>query len=448
MTKILYIGFGISPFVTGGAILYQESVIKAFRNRGFEIVCFYAAPRYQLIPRATPFLREWTRDGLRFIELVNPPHHWGHHNNPQEECRHSIIEKLTGEILDRERPDLIHFHELQLHTASTIAASADRGIPVIKTIHNYFDLCPQRDLMFRGKTVCEDFEEGGRCVTCLKTLQRNKMHLYYPACLPFRGVFNFLVERALHRYPSRYGPTDYARRRQYFVEQLNQVQCIHCSSEGSAAILKRYGVHPDRIQIMPIATETTSGIRPKPRRGNSGPVVFGFMGGPHRHKGFEVLIDAFSRLDQNRAKLLIWNTGKKDSSPIPRLNVEYRGRYLPVDINSVFSEMDVGLIPSIWQEVFGLIGVEWLTAKIPVIGSDIGGIPQWLVDRHNGFLVKPGDPADLAEAMNRFVREPSLVREFQERMAPPQTFAEHIDSLMGMYDSLIASRGRVAPAVR
>lgn len=440
MAKVLYIGFGMTPFVTGGAILYQESVVRAFRARGLEAVCFYAVPRHQLLPRPTPFVREWQKGGIRYIELVNPPHHFGHRNNPQEECRHRTVQKLTDDILDQERPDLVHIHELQMHTASTIASVVARGIPLIKTIHNYYDLCPQRDLMFRGETTCEDFKNGRHCISCLEGLQRNKLHLYYPTHLPLKRTFNSMAEGLFRRFTTRYPAEDYARRRHYFIEQLNRLSCIHCSSEGSATILKKHGVNADRIQVIPIATETTRQIIPKPLRHDRLPVVFGFVGGPNRHKGYEILLDAFARLDQCKAKLLVWNTKKTDAAPVPGLNIEFRGRFLPAAINTVFQEIDIGLIPSIWQEIFGLIGVEWLAAKIPVIGSDIGGIPQWLTDWQDGFLVTPGDPAKLAETMNRFVQQPTLIAEFQRKIRIPQSFDEHVERLSQVYEALLAYR--------
>ncbi|NOZ70021.1 MAG: hypothetical protein GXP46_12445 [Deferribacteres bacterium] len=45
MPKILYIGFGISPVVRGGAIVYQESLMEAVSARGWETVFLFAVPR-------------------------------------------------------------------------------------------------------------------------------------------------------------------------------------------------------------------------------------------------------------------------------------------------------------------------------------------------------------------------------------------------------------------
>ncbi|MFZ5763492.1 MAG: glycosyltransferase [Thermodesulfobacteriota bacterium] len=439
MTKILSVGFGITPFVSGGAVLYQESIAKACLAKGFEIICFYAAPRYRLLPKPTPFTQEWEREGIRYVELINPPHHFGHRNDPRRECHDPAIETITEKILDRERPDLVHIHELQLHTASVISAATKRGIPTIKTIHNYYDLCSQRDLMFLEATPCEDFENGVRCVTCLEGLQRNRLHLFYPVRLPLRGTFNSLAETLYRRFPKHYAAQDYHQRRRYFVEQLNKLSCIHCSSRGSAAVLEKYGVRPDRITILPISTVNLQQISPKPLRNEKLPVIFGFMGGPHLHKGYDILIKAFAQLDQQKAKLLIWNTDKREAVPHSGLNIEFRGRYRPTDINQVFAEVDVGLIPSIWQEVFGLTGIEFLAAKIPVIGSNIGGIPQWLTHGRDGFLVAPEDAAHLAEAMDRFVQQPALVAKFQQQLRHPPSFDEHVERLLQIYQALLLS---------
>ena len=68
---------------------------------------------------------------------------------------------------------------------------------------------------------------------------------------------------------------------------------------------------------------------------------------------------------------------------------------------------DVCVVPSVWQEAFGLAALEPMTRGVPVIASRVGGIPEIVLDRQTGILVNPGDEAELAEALARLLSEPA-----------------------------------------
>ena len=455
MPKVLYIGFGISPFTRGGAVVYQESLIEAINASGWETTCFFAAPRYTII-RNKPHLKRWYKNKIKFIELYNSPHNYGYLNSPDQQCYHPDIQNLTQKVLDEEKPDLVHFHELQMHTASIIDIVSERKIPSLKTMHNYHDICPQWNLMHKGKELCFDFDNGRRCAECLTILpvgtvsfKKRIAHTLLPAWLykPFSSFYRII--KKVGRYKNNqdntehnitlYHPDQYRYRRHFFIERLNKLDAIHCSSCRSAEIFTNYGVLREKIKIIPLSVQSIEKISPKPWRGNHHPIIFGYIGGKHLHKGYQILIDAFSRLDQTKAKLIIWG-GAEPEVLNQNLNVEFREPYQHKQINQVFQEIDVGIMPSIWEEMFGIIGIEWLTARIPMIGSDIGGIPEWLKDEENGFLVPPNDAEQLAQKMELFVENPELVAKIQRQIKPWKTFNQHISEMITFYENIIASK--------
>jgi glycosyltransferase involved in cell wall biosynthesis len=67
----------------------------------------------------------------------------------------------------------------------------------------------------------------------------------------------------------------------------------------------------------------------------------------------------------------------------------------------LFRASRVLAFPARWQEPFGLVGVEALAAGLPVVASEVGGIPHWLEEGQGGLLVPPGDPGALAGALGR-----------------------------------------------
>lgn len=448
MPKILYVGFGISPFIRGGAVIYQESLVEAINRSGWDTVCFFAAPRYTNALAPQPFVKEGKRGKIRILELCDSPNIYGYFNPPLQQCRHPGIENLMEKILEQEKPDIVHFHELQIHTASLMDVVRKRNIPAIKTMHNYFDVCSQRDLMYRAEELCGDFKNGKRCVECLKILPVKSISLtkrMFSAILPAP-----LVNRLASFYsrirkndntpgrdnePPEYPAGDYCRRREFFIESLNKLDAVHCSSRRSAEIFIHYGVFRDKIKVIPLAVKSLEYLAAKPQRNTRYPVVFGYVGGMHVSRGYQVLMDAFSRLDQSKAKLIIFLNNAKEFTK--SLNVEVRSPYDIGSINKAFEDIDVGVVPSIWEEIFGIIGIEWLSSGIPVIASNIGGIPEWLKDGENGFLVSPASPLELFEKMELFIKNPALIAEFQQKIKPWKSFGSHIEEITGLYKQLI-----------
>jgi glycosyltransferase involved in cell wall biosynthesis len=94
------------------------------------------------------------------------------------------------------------------------------------------------------------------------------------------------------------------------------------------------------------------------------------------------------------------------SRAAPGISVEFVGWLQEDDLTRRLSAADVVVMPSLWPEPFGLVGLEANRLGIPVVAFATGGIPQWLRDGVNGCLA-PGEPprADgLAAALVRCVR--------------------------------------------
>lgn len=454
MPRILFIGFGMEPFMRGGAISYQESIRDSLQKRGWEVFFYIAAPRYTY--KNTPRLRRWSLNKISVIELVDPPYHYGHYYAPSLQCHIDTIDNFTADILDEVKPDIVHIHELQFHTASIIDSISERNIPVMKTVHNYYDICPEGNLMYRGIEPCKDYDEGRRCALCLTTqpafFTNNKIKI--GQMLPFE-LYDWIHKIKLKQMRKKGGnistnmnheplytylPEEYRTRRQFFTERLNKLDALHCSASRTAEIMRASGIAMEKIKIIPLAINKQDSIKEKSFRGSYLPVVFGFIAGKSHHKGYSVLMEAFSRLDQKKSRLIIWGADEPDTEHQTVMNVKYRKSYRDNDINSILEQIDVLVVPSIWEEIFGLIGVECRTARVPVIGSNIGGIPEWLKDGESGFLVPPNDPEALAAVMERLVNDPALIAEIQRRIRPWKTFDSHISELLGLYNALIAEK--------
>src|SRR2546423_2947212 len=156
----------------------------------------------------------------------------------------------------------------------------------------------------------------------------------------------------------------------------------------------------------------------QPRAG-AGPFLILYVGNLIPRKGVRFLIDAVHRLPATiPAKLLILGEG----TDRPQLEAQVRelglngrvsmpGRVPEPDLHRAFHEAKVLVLPSIVDkrgdtEGLGVVLIEAMAYRIPVIGSAIGGITDIISDGETGLLVSPEDPAAITAAIQRIPPAP------------------------------------------
>jgi glycosyltransferase involved in cell wall biosynthesis len=92
----------------------------------------------------------------------------------------------------------------------------------------------------------------------------------------------------------------------------------------------------------------------------------------------------------------------------------------------------VGVFPSTCLETWGLVLDECFELGLPCVVGDLGALPERAGG--GGLVVRAGDDADLAHALQRFVDEPSLWGELRSRRPPPSpSLDEHVEALLAIY---------------
>jgi alpha-maltose-1-phosphate synthase len=208
-----------------------------------------------------------------------------------------------------------------------------------------------------------------------------------------------------------------------------------------------YGVPRDRIQVIPNGIDTAEyrprfapavlkkhGINPDQ------PFVL-FVGRITRQKGILHLVRAIRHLSGDIQVVLC--AGAPDTPEIEkemkrlveeaRRDSEHPVIWIPKmlpreDVITLYSHASVFVCPSVY-EPFGIINLEAMACETPVVASEVGGIPEVVVDGENGILVpleargetdfEPKDPErfarDLAEGINRLLTDPDGLRVMAEK---------------------------------
>jgi len=131
-----------------------------------------------------------------------------------------------------------------------------------------------------------------------------------------------------------------------------------------------------------------------------------------REKGVEHLIRAFEQISQ--PAVLVYMGDGPDFVRLERMRLQSsaKGRvifagYRP-DAKRLMEGADVCVVPSVWEEAFGLAALEPMARGVPVIATSVGGIPEVVIDGETGMLVPPADPGALAHALESMLEDASL----------------------------------------
>lgn len=156
-----------------------------------------------------------------------------------------------------------------------------------------------------------------------------------------------------------------------------------------------------------------------PGRSTDGRYIL-FAGHPFRLKGVDVLIKAFMRVSERfpeyRLKIIGHCPDKAERAAYQAMaggneRVEILNPMFYGELAGVIQGCTFLVLPS-RSEAMGRVLIEAMACAKPVIGSNVGGIPEVIIDGRNGLLFEPGDDADLAEKMERLLSDVAL----RERM--------------------------------
>lgn len=150
------------------------------------------------------------------------------------------------------------------------------------------------------------------------------------------------------------------------------------------------------------------------------PPVFLAIGRHVKDKGMDVAVEAFARVvkDHPAARLRLVGEGietKTLEEQAASLNlgdaVQFVGPVMPENVLAEFDRATAVLVPSRWEEPFGLVALEAMQTGRPVIASRVGGLKEIVQDGETGLLVQKEDAAALAEAMSAIITDPHRARE-------------------------------------
>lgn len=353
-------------------------------------------------------------------------------------------EFAPDESAERILPATVHAAHLPCTNASGgVVDNVAAWKPDVVFLHGLSKPAVEERLIDIAPTVLFLHAYHGTCISGTKT------HMY-PAGVPCSRALG--PGCLLQYYPRHCGGwhpvtmiTSYRqqRRRQLLLARAAFVTTLSEHMRQEAIV---HGVDPARaVHLPPFTPAAPKAIAARPREDGQARWHLLFAGRMETLKGGHVLLDALSQLNdelRRRVRVTFAGDGRE------RTRLEHRATALvergvdvrfvnwlsPADRTALFQNVDLLVVPSVWPEPFGLVGLEAGASGVPAVAFDVGGIREWLTDGVTGRLVSasPISSASLARGIEDCLSNPGRLRKWgtaASAASRTRTLGVHMETL-------------------
>ena len=445
--KIFQIIHGFPPYNTAGTEVYAYNLSKELA-KSHKVFVFHRTKDLNIKEYSIVLSH---LDGLEIFAINNT---FRSYDSFDATYRNKLIAEKFGEILNQIKPDIVHVQHLLYLSTKIIEEAKKRRIPIVFTLHDYWLLCPQGQLLRNNEEICnrENHAQCAQCVSYQLAIKRNIIKAYYwlkrfmPEVL-FQLSKNIYLNCCKFYFPVKSRATNLIKERDGYMKDICQkVDLFISPSQFLRKRFTEWGILEDKIITL------TPGFNldnfDNYRKTNSEKLRFGFIGNIMAAKGILLLIECFNKIDNEKVELRIYGKASSYKSIVrdylayikklvKNRNIKFMGGFDHKKIAGIFGEIDVLIVPSIWYENLPLVIQEAFAAKTPVIASNIGGIPELIVDGVNGILFKPNDINDLYRKINQVIENPYLIESMKQNISPPKSIEQNAKEVENIYEGLL-----------
>lgn len=303
------------------------------------------------------------------------------------------------------RPDVVHLNNVHRQITLSILDAPylrENKVPVFYTAHDYVTVCPGYLMLDGGGRVCDSCLEDGR----------------YRHCIERRCVKGSRAKSALAAMEASFNRAHKSNRR---IDRVIAPSRFMCSKlieggwpEDKVVFLQNFADDAILDRAANAGADATDRENP----------YLLFFGRLSVEKGVDTLLRAFDAalpsLPQDM-RLVVVGDGP-DAADFKALasslgcasRIEFAGYQTGGALQAYVERASLAIASSRWRENMPYSIVEAFAAGTPVVGTDIGGIPELVDEGKTGFICDPGDVQSMADAISRgvsaFLEQPAYAR--------------------------------------
>lgn len=392
----------------GGTILPRLTALE-LQKRGHEVLVIYSA--VPQIPNAPAYqMREHSDEGVKLIGIHNRPALFMDDKNPERELNDPQVVKIFKHFFDEFQPDIVHYHNFLGLSLGITQVAYEAGVPSFYTPYNFWLLCPTLYLNLPDLSLCQGVNpQGSNCLQCTHAPRRGEAYVQ--------------------------------RRDQLRAQFQQQVGPCLASSECVKDLLLHNDYSEDQVEILKFANERSAKIwqeagQKRQPKINTGTIKIGFTGSVIPIKGVHTLVQAAQQLQGNVEVIVYGKAPEQYLTYLQSLDthnkVNFAGFFADDEHSKILSELDLAVVPSVCYDHSPLVIGEFLAARTPVIGANIGGIPDY-IPAGCGELFEAGNPDALAQVLQQYIDAPERIVNMQKLIQEPLSFDDYVSTLEDRY---------------
>jgi len=294
-----------------------------------------------------------------------------------------------SEIVQTIHPDVFYVHKFE-SIGDILSVKGSKR--VVRMIHDHDLYCPRRHKYYAYTRKICTHRCGPICYADLAFLKRTE-----------KGIRFVSIRKKLLE-----------------MQNNKNVDTFLVGSAYMQKELERNGFDHKKIHVLPPCVQSYSeALQSFPLQ----PSIL-FVGQLIKGKGVDILLKAYALLLQKTGTpipLHLIGQGNEEQALKTQVQdasykaqVQFHGWVSHEELSRFYDNSTMVVVPSRWPEPFGMVGVEAMLRQRPVIGADVGGIPDWLKNGQNGLLVPPNDQNALCDAMYSLVSNPQKAKSMGE----------------------------------
>ncbi|WP_170975534.1 glycosyltransferase [Martelella alba] len=348
-------------------------------------------------------------------------------------------------------------------------------------MHNYYPFCPQVNLWRDEKVNCIDYKNGHNCLNCIHEIPnpngvkkalflgdllrtfniKTDTHLFntlWSIAIKFNALI-YKFKKKSKNFNEKLDTLEkieyFSQRRSFFVDSINDyVDTVLPVSKRVEDICINYGIKKKLCHTVYIGTEHSTKFnenKDKPFLAFDGIMTICYMGYMRNDKGFEFFLKGLSSIDENISKnIRIVIAAKKNDYFFDRLiktsrryhSLCYYNGYTHSNLDEILSEVDLGIIPPLWEDNLPQVAIEIHSRHIPILSSSAGGASE-IHRRNPDFTFKVGSIIDFKNKLTSIYNKKCDMQYFANAMTPISMHA-HIEELMTIYTNIISDKKTIS----
>ena len=381
-------------YYRGGAEVYVINLEKLLQEKGHEVAVFSMQHSQNIhssyskyFPKEVDFAQIKIRD---FFTYITRP------------LGSKEVKDKFYRLINEFNPDVVHFNNIHSQLSPAIAKIAyKKGIKIVWTLHDYKMLCPRYDCMRNGKT----------CDLCYF----NKLQVIRHNCMKN----NFLASILAYLEAVKWTRGKMEKYTDTFI----------CPSEFIKSKMLAGGFNEEKLRVLHNFVSSMENNFADNKRED----YYCYIGRISEEKGVETLLQTAQQLPYT---LKIAGKGPLFDDLESRYasdKIKFLGHVNKEELKPLIEKARFSVIPSECNENNPLSGIESLFLGTPILGANIGGIPELIEENINGLLFESGNKENLKNKIEEMFNSTFDYKDIAKKALKDYSSENHYTSLMNIY---------------